>query len=71
MLSWPENGVVKIKSLADRDASRLPHFHGIIKDISVLGFDEKPVWERTPEALTITTKAVKSDKPVVFKIQVD
>ena len=71
VLSYPENGVVKIKSLAEKDASRLPHFHGIIKDISVLGFDEKPAWERDEEALTITTKKVKSDKPVVFKILVD
>ena len=71
VLSWPENGVVRIKSLADRDASRLPHFHGIIRDVSVLGFDEKPVWERDEEALTITAKTVKSDKPVVFKILVD
>jgi len=30
VLSWPENGVAKIKFLADRDASRLPHFHGKI-----------------------------------------
>jgi alpha-L-fucosidase len=71
VLSWPENGVVKIRSLAERDASRLPLFHGIIKDVSVLGFEEKPVWERNDEALVITAEKVKSDKPVVFKILVD
>lgn len=71
VLSFPENGVVRIKSLAEQDASRLPLFHGIIKDVTILGFDEKPVWERNAEALTITTKEVKSNKPVVFKIQVD
>ena len=51
--------------------TKLPHFHGIIKDVSVLGFDEKPAWDRTEDALLINTKNVHSDKPVVFKILVD
>jgi alpha-L-fucosidase len=71
VLSFPENGQVKIKSLADKNATNLPHFHGIVRDISVLGFDEEPVWERTEDALIINTKNVHSDKPVVFKILVD
>jgi alpha-L-fucosidase len=71
VLKYPENGIIKIKSLGNKDASRLPHFHGIIKDISVLGFVEKPVWERTEESLNIITKNVKSDRPVVFKITID
>ncbi len=71
VLSFPENGIVKIKSLGKKNAARLPHFHGIIKDVSVLGFSEEPIWERNEEALIISTKTVKSDKPVVFKILVD
>lgn len=71
VLSYPEDGRVLIKSLAERDASSLPHFNGIIKDLSVLGFDEKPVWERKNDALYITTGNVKSDKPVVFKITLE
>lgn len=71
VLNYPENGQVKIKSLAKRDASRLPHFHGIIKNVEVLGFDEIPYWERTEEALEIKTIKVHSNKPVVFKIQID
>lgn len=71
VLAFPENGVVKIKSLGDKDAAKLPHFHGIIKDVSILGFDEKPCWERNEEALIISTSKVKSDKPVTFKIVVD
>jgi len=71
ILKYPENGVVRIKSLAEKDASKLPHFHGIIKDVSVLGFDEKPGWDRTGEALVVTTKTVKSDDPVVLKILAD
>ncbi|NLI60123.1 MAG: alpha-L-fucosidase [Clostridiales bacterium] len=71
VLDFPEDGIVKIKSLGEKDASKLPHFHGIIKDISVLGFQEKPVWERKEEGLVISTKKAKSDKPVVYKIVID
>ena len=70
-LSYPEDGKVMVKSLADQDASHLPKFHGIINKVEVLGFEEEPVWERTEEGLKITTSKVKSDKPVVFKISID
>ena len=71
VLSYPNNGRIEIKSLAEKNASKLPHFHGIIKDVSVLGFEESPAWERTEEALIINTNHVQSEKPVVFKILVD
>lgn len=67
VLVYPDNGVVKIKSLSKKSH----HFHGIIEDISVLGFDEKPLWERTEEALIITTNKVQSAAPVVFRIKVN
>jgi alpha-L-fucosidase len=71
VLSYPLNGEVRIKALADKDASRLPHFHGIIKEVSVLGFNEEPSWERKDDALVIKTKNVTSDKPIIFKILMD
>lgn len=71
VLRYPENGVVKIKSLADKDASKLPVFHGIIKNVRVLGFSEKPEFKRTQEALIVETKEVSSDKPVVIRVEVD
>lgn len=71
VLKYPENGVVKIRSLGEKNAAKLPHFHGILKDISILGFEEKPEWKRTEEALELRTKSVKNDKPVVIKILVD
>lgn len=71
ILKYPEDGRVSIKALGDKNAARLPHFHGIIRDITVLGFDEKPEWVRDENALMIKTHLVKSDKPVTFKILVD
>jgi alpha-L-fucosidase len=67
VLVYPEDGKVRIKSLGKKSH----HFHGIIEDIQVLGFDEKSSWTRSDEALEITTANVQSAYPVVFKILVD
>ncbi len=71
VLKYPENGEVTVVSLREADASRLPLFHGIIKDVDVLGFGEKPHFFRDGNGLHIRTKTVKSDCPVVFKITAD
>ncbi|WP_066191499.1 alpha-L-fucosidase [Gracilibacillus timonensis] len=71
VLQYPEDGLVHIKSLADQDASKLPHFSGIIKDVTILGYEEKPVWKRTSSGLQCKTTQVQSDKPVVLKIELD
>ncbi len=62
---------VTIRSLADADASSKPNFHGIINSVSVLGHDPSPEWTRDGKGLKIVTKPVKTDKPVVFKIETD
>ncbi|MFB5662811.1 alpha-L-fucosidase [Alteribacillus sp. HJP-4] len=71
VLQWPEDGIVHIKSLAEKDASKLPHFHGIIKDIQILGFENKPTWVRSEESLEISASGVRSKNPVVCKISLD
>ncbi len=71
VLKYPENGEVCIESLREADASRLPLFHGILKDVDVLGFSEKPEFKRDEKGLHIKTNTVKSEYPVVFKITID
>lgn len=70
VLKYPESGEVKFPALGERDASSKPNFHGIIKNVSVLGFDETPEWERREDALHIRTKTVGGDAPVVFRVTV-
>ncbi len=71
IMKYPDDGNVTITRLSKSDASKLPLFHGIIKDVSVLGFDEKPVFTRDETGLHISAKTVKSEYPVVFKIKLD
>lgn len=71
VLKYPENGEVCIESLREADASRLSLFHGILKDVDVLGFSEKPEFKRDEKGLHLKTNTVKSEYPVVFKITID
>ncbi|WP_366296166.1 alpha-L-fucosidase [Paenibacillus sp. AN1007] len=67
VMVFPDNGSVHIKAL--REGS--PHFHGIIKNVRILGYEDQPHWERSEEALTITAAGMKSSTPVVFKLELD
>lgn len=70
VLNYPKDGRIIIRSLAERDASSKPYFHGIIEDITVLGFDEVINWERNDEGVLFHTQHIDSNLPVVFKIKI-
>lgn len=71
VLSWPEDGHVVIKSLGHSADANQPEFHGIVKDVDVLGCDAKPTWERKEGGLHVTMPGVKTDKPVVVRVKID
>ena len=51
-----------------QDASHHDNFCGIIKDVTVLGTDKKPIWERRADGLHIQTEYQNGDYPIVFKM---
>lgn len=70
-LKYPENGKIDIKSVSEsRDANK-PAFHGVVKKVEILGFDEKPEFYVDEEGLHFITNSVKSDFPVTIKIITD
>ena len=71
VLRWPEDGVVRVRSLAEGDPEHLPVYHGLVKDVRVLGFDDQPRWERTHDALVVHGPAIETDSPVVLRCTVD
>lgn len=66
-----ENGSYTFPSLGLQDASHKPNFSGIIKNISVLGFDSPCEWSRDESGLHVKVDEVKSDNPVVFKVELE
>ncbi|MGF7144695.1 alpha-L-fucosidase [Anaerotaenia torta] len=71
VLRFPEDGRLQIRSLGEKDASRLPHFHGIIREVSILGYEGELDWSRGEEALTILAPGIKTEYPVVCKVTID
>jgi alpha-L-fucosidase len=69
-LSYPEDGHILIRALADSPDQNRTDFHGLIRDVRVLGFKERPEWNKSEDGLAIKTKTVKSAFPVVFEIEV-
>lgn len=70
VLKESADGQYCIRSLAEQDASRLANFHGIIRDVDLLGCGQKPLWRRDEQGLYIETTH-RSGNPPVFKILVD
>jgi len=70
-LAYPKSGEITVKTLGLRDAHSKPEFSGIIRGVEALGFEEKPVWERTAQGLAIRTRTVRADAPVVFKVTLE
>lgn len=70
-MKYPENGHVVIRSLKTSKDQNVPEFHGIIRKVSVVGFDEAIKFEQTEEGLCFTTEHVRSEYPVAIRIEVD
>lgn len=69
-LKCSKDGNYLIQSLGEQDASKLANFHGIIRDIEVLGSAVKPTWERSEKGLSLHTDFT-SEYPVTFKITLE
>ncbi len=71
VLEWPRDGEVTVQALADADASSLPVFHGIVKDVRILGCPDQIAWRRDGEGLHVSAPQVQSDLPVVIQMTID
>ncbi|MGI6155536.1 MAG: alpha-L-fucosidase [Enterococcus lemanii] len=64
-----ENGLTIIQSLAKSNDQNKPEFHGMIEEISILGFKEEKIhWQILEEGLRIEHNRVKTSLPLVYKI---
>ncbi len=63
---------VRIRTLAQKDASHAPNFHSIVRKVEILGGDAPLSWERDGECMTVhLPETVETDMPVVFRITLD
>lgn len=66
-LKWPEDGIVRIKSLGRTQRV----FNGNIKSAEILGCDEKPETILCNEHLTVKANGIKTNNPVCIKLKID
>lgn len=73
ILKCPEEDNVMIESLAERSPHVNPTFQGIIKSITLLGYEDKLLnWKRDEMGLHITLpKGINKDYPITFKIIIE
>jgi alpha-L-fucosidase len=69
-LNYPANGHIRIRSLSNSPDPNKPGFHGVITNVSILGFAEKPVWAVSDEGLSVTAKTAPGPFPVTIKVEV-
>lgn len=68
VLGYNPKGVYKLKKLALSN----DNFHFAIKDVKVLGWNDKPQWELSKKYLKITTQAkFDDDMPLCLDIEID
>lgn len=66
-----DNGEYNIKALDMQPAHQHDNFHGIVKNVEVLGAESAPQWERKYDGLHIKTDYKNGGYPIVFRIEID
>ncbi len=69
-LKCPGSGEFTVKALADSADQNVPEFHGIIENVSILGYDGALSWKKDAQGLHISAPGVQSDLPVTIKVTI-
>lgn len=68
VMKCPADGMIHIESLREADASRLPLWHGIVRDVNILGLGSPVRWTRDDKALHVDLGDWRTDLPLTVKI---
>ncbi len=68
IMRYPHDGHVTLRALAPSTNQDLPHFHGLLKTITILGHNQPITPTLPPEGLTFTAP-LDAPYPVVVKIE--
>lgn len=70
VMNFPSDGAVTIRSLSDSMDQNSSHFHGLIREVSVLGFEKAAVkWTKDAEGLHVKICGAETDLPLVIRIR--
>lgn len=64
----PEDGHFTISALKESSDANLPEFHGIIHDVSILGYDGEISWQKDAKGLHVYAPGISGAYPLVIRI---
>ena len=71
IMRFPEDGRVTIRSLGDSEDQNTSEFHGLIRDVRVLGYgDAKTEWTKDTKGLHLNIRGVETELPVTLRIRI-
>lgn len=71
IMRFPEDGRVTIRSLGDSEDQNTSEFHGLIRDIQVLGYgNAKTEWTKDTAGLHLNIRGVETELPVTLQIRI-
>lgn len=65
----PSDGCFTVRVLGDTPDQNVPHFHGLVERVEILGYDGALNWKKDRDGLHVHA-AIHSDMPVVIKVTV-
>jgi alpha-L-fucosidase len=68
-LKCPEDGKFMVASLATPVEHNLPIFKGIIRKVSILGYQGPISWQQDTEGLHLCAPELRSDRPVTIRVE--
>lgn len=71
-MKCPEDGCFTIRAIADSPDQNAPEFHGIVKTVSILGYEDISLkWRKDANGLHVHADGIYSEFPVTIKIEIE
>jgi len=67
-LKCPEDGAFMVRSLASAVDHNLPVFQGIIRQVTILGYDGPLSWHQDTDGLHVSALGLRRDCPVTIRV---
>ncbi len=70
-LKCPRDGQLRVESLAKPVNFHLPVFQGILRDVTILGYDGPLSWHQDETGLCVSAPELQSDYPVTIRAELE
>lgn len=69
-MQYPQHGQITVRSLAESEDPDAPKFHGLIEEVTILGYGQLPEWTVDTKGLHVKMQIADRRFPVVLRVRV-